>query len=204
MFKWAITIRFKFSCLITLKFFSKMLFVKRLIPDANSCWDPYSVWKSKTELKSSKIQNYDRKYFAKLLAKTEFPRLFRWRFLFPKYSSSMLLLSIKSTCFCWQQFHKRLLISVTFLEISFLSFLSNILEKIGFVFGEFFFSFFTVFFTEFKVLMPLVISFVSTWIMMLPGLSAIKFSISPYTNFFWGSTEKIFNGHLIAPFQLLI
>ena len=46
MFKWAITIRFKFSCLITLKFFSEMLFVKRLIPDANSCWDPYSVWKS--------------------------------------------------------------------------------------------------------------------------------------------------------------
>ena len=102
MFKWAITIRFKFSCLITLTFFSEMLFVKRLIPDANSCWDPYSVWKSQTELKSSKIQNYDRKYFTKLLAKTEFPRLFRWRFLFPKYSSSMLLLSIKSIGFCWQ------------------------------------------------------------------------------------------------------
>ena len=61
-------IRFRFSCLINLKFFSEALFVKPFIPDERSCWDPYSVWKSLTQLKSSKVQNDDREYFITLLA----------------------------------------------------------------------------------------------------------------------------------------
>ena len=73
------------------------------------------------------------------------------------------------------------MISVTFFEMPFLSFLINILEKTSFVFGELFFTSFTIFFTEFKELMPLVISFVPAWIMMQSGLSATKFSISSNT-----------------------
>ena len=69
--------RFKFSCLITLKLFSEKLFLKLFILDPSTCCDLYSVWKSLTQLKSSKIQNDDLNYFLKLLAKTEFPRLFR-------------------------------------------------------------------------------------------------------------------------------
>ena len=99
--KWEIMIRFKFSCLITLKVFSDTLFVKSFIPDVRSFLDPYSVWKSLTQLKASKIQNDDRKYFIKLLAKTEFLRLFRWSFIYPK-CSFRLLLSIKSRRVCWQ------------------------------------------------------------------------------------------------------
>ena len=102
MFHWTIMIRFKFSCPIILKFYSETWFVKPFIPDASTCWDPYSVWKFLTQLKSSRIQNDDGKYFIKLLAKTEFPCLFRWSFLFPNCSSSMLLLSITCRCFCWQ------------------------------------------------------------------------------------------------------
>ena len=96
MFKWASMIRFRFSCLINLKFFSEALFVKPFIPDERSCWDPYSVWKSLTQLKSSKVQSDDRKYFIKLLAKTEFPRLLRWSFPFPKCSSSTLFFFIRT------------------------------------------------------------------------------------------------------------
>ena len=73
------------------------------------------------------------------------------------------------------------MISVTFFEMPFLSFLSNILEKTSFVFGELFFTSFTIFFAEFKELMPLEISFVPAWIMMQSGLSATKFSISSNT-----------------------
>ena len=62
--------------------------------------------------------------------------------------------------------------------MTFLSFLSNILENTSFVFGELFFTSFTIFFTEFKELMPLVISFLPAWIMMQSALSATKFSIS--------------------------
>ena len=109
MFKWAIVIGFNFSCLITLKLFSETSFVKPFIPDASTCWDPYSAWKSLTQLKSSKIKKDDRKYFIKISNKNEFPRFLRWIFLFPKCSSSVLLLSIKSRCFllviifCWQE-----------------------------------------------------------------------------------------------------
>ena len=119
IFKWAIMIRFKFSCVVDLKFFSEALFVKPFIPDESSCWDSFSAWKSIIQLRSYKIQNDDPKYFKKLLAKTEFPRLFWWSFLFSKCSSSMLLLSIKSRCFCWQYFFKRLLIPVTFFGMPF-------------------------------------------------------------------------------------
>ena len=74
------------------------------------------------------------------------------------------------------------MISVTFFKMSFLSFLSNVLEKTNFVFGELLMTLLVIFFTEFRELMPLVMSYVPAWLMMQPGLPATKFSI--YSNIF--------------------
>ena len=88
------------------------------------------------------------------------------------------------------------MIWVTFVEMSCLSFLSNVQEKRSFVFGELLLTLFTSFFYEFKELTALVISLVPAWIMMQSGLSANKFSIS-----FNVSTGKTFYGYLMISWE---
>ena len=133
----------------------------------------------------------DHKYFINLSAKIEFRRLFTWSSLFLKsvscFSKSVAVIS-KIKMFLLAIIFKRLLISVTFLEMSFLSFLSNILEKTRFVFGEFFVTFFTIFFTEFRESMMSIIYHLSLhekWCSLIYLQPSFLFLLIYFRRFHW-------------------
>ena len=133
----------------------------------------------------------DHKYFINLSAKIEFRRLFTWSSLFLKsvscFSKSVAVIS-KIKMFLLAIIFKRLLISVTFLEMSFLSFLSNILEKTRFVFGEFFVTFFTIFITEFRESMMSIIYHLSLhekWCSLIYLQPSFLFLLIYFRRFHW-------------------
>ena len=96
IFKWPRMIRFKFHLRTSLILLTEILFT-----DLEGSLDLHSLYFI-PQFKISSFQQESLKYFKIFFAKIELPLLLRCNFLFPRCSSTILLLSTKSIVSCSQ------------------------------------------------------------------------------------------------------